>query len=512
MPILGIDLGTTHCKAAIFEENGRLISLATRSTSVHRDPKGFSFYSPKEIWQAVIDIIREVMHNHPEGVIDAIGISSMAETGLLLDKDSDEPVCPLLPWFDPVTTPQAEELSELDDPFTRFIRSGITPSFKCGLAKLRWLRDQGYELSGNVAWLSTADWLAFLLTGSTSTDYSLAGRSYAFRLDQKTWNEELLREVGLSGNIFPPARPSGTVVGKITAASSREAGLAEGLPVAIAGHDHICGAFASGAINPGQVFDSMGTAEAFFGSMDERPLTRADFESGLNYGLHVAPGRMYWLGGLSSSGGSLEWLLGITHTSSYEELEDLQNQMDSQPGDLLYYPYLAGSGSPHTDLHVRASFIGLTAAHRSIDLLKAVFEGTAYEAEFIRRTGERVLGMPITSIIAAGGGTRNNRWMQIKADVSGCRYQVLKMPEATLAGAALLAGIGAGIYPSPGEALKTWQVPSQATIMPDFKRHERYDKKYIRNYLKFQEPLRQFHKANPPNEKRNKDDYSPLPS
>jgi xylulokinase len=183
-------------------------------------------------------------------------------------------------------------------------------------------------------------------------------------------------------------------------------------------------------------------------------------------------------------------------------MEILQEELESQPGDLLFYPYLAGSGSPHTDLHVRGSFIGLTAAHHPKDLLKAVFEGTAYEAEFIRRTGERVLGVPLETIITAGGGTRNRRWVQIKADVSGCRYSVLMMPEATLAGAALLAGIGQGIYPSPGEALKQWHKPGQYSVEPDRELHRIYAEKYSGSYLKFQQPLREFHRANLPVQKK----------
>ena len=415
MPLLGIDLGTAHCKAAIFEENGRLIGLAARSIAAHQDPAGFSYYSPDEVWRTVCEVVQEVLGGLSGQAIEALGISSMAETGLLLEVQSGKPLCPLLPWFDPAATPQAEQLASMGDPYSRFIRAGITPSFKCALAKLLWLRERGQALHPGLVWLSTADWLGFRLTGKAFTDPSLAGRTYAFRLDQKQWDAEKLQELGLPGDLFPPVRPSGAIAGKLSRSASLETGLPEGLPVAIAGHDHICAAFASRAIYPGEAFDSMGTAEALTGPLDERLLTRADYDSGLSFVYHVAPGRMYWMGGLSTSGGSLEWLRGIFGNPplTYADLESMQEAMDSRPGDLMFFPYLAGSGSPHTDLYVRGSFIGLTAAHHQIDLLKAVFEGTAYEMEFIRRAGERVLGVPLRTILAAGGGTRNQRWLQI---------------------------------------------------------------------------------------------------
>jgi sugar (pentulose or hexulose) kinase len=160
------------------------------------------------------------------------------------------------------------------------------------------------------------------------------------------------------------------------------------------------------------------------------------------------------------------------------------------PTGILYFPYLAGSGSPHSDLRVRAAFVGLDAAHSRADLARAVLEGTAYEIEFIRRIAESVINIPVERITVSGGGTRNPHWMQIKADVSGCRLEVLDMPEATLLGAALVAGVGCGVYPDHQTASAMVDRPEQTVYLPDPARHKAYSHYYEIGFLALQAPLR----------------------
>jgi xylulokinase len=279
-------------------------------------------------------------------------------------------------------------------------------------------------------------------------------------------------------------------------------GVPKGVPVAVAGHDHLSGAFAAGVIRPGQVFNSMGTAESFIGVIDERPLGEAEFSSGFTYGCHTVPGRLYWMGGLSASGGSVEWLRSVLGEPplSYADLDALLARAPEGPTGILYFPYLAGSNSPHSDTRVRAAFVGLSASHGRAELLKAVLEGTAYELEYVRKTASQSTGISIDRLRIAGGGTRNRPWMQIKADVSGCRLDLLSMPETTLLGAALLAGIGAGVFGSPAEVFASPDLPGLKdaqveTVLPDPDRHLAYASLYRDGYLKLQIPLRSLGKV-----------------
>jgi xylulokinase len=477
------------------EEGLHLAGASSRPTTTRRAPAGYFYYDPEELWQTVAVVIREIVL--PAGVsrIAAVGIASMAETGLFVDRWSGAPRSVLLPWFDTSATlyPQlSRRLADSRARTRRFSRTGIRPSFKNSLAKILWLRAQDESLAEGTVWLSAADYIAFRLSGQMSTDYSLAGRTFAFRIDQKTWDEDWLQEFGLGSELFPRLMQSGAPVGVCGRESASQTGLAEGTPVSIAGHDHVCAAFAAGAIKPGLVFDSIGTAETLVGALDVRALGETEYQSGLAYGCHVSQGRFYWMGGLSASGGSVEWVRSILGDPplAYPELESLAASAPAGPTGILYFPYLSGSGSPHSDPEVRGAFVGLEASHGRAALLKAVLEGTAYEMEFIRRAAEEAIGLKIEAIIAAGGGTRNRHWMQIKADVSGCRLEVPPMPEATLLGAALLAGLGSGVFADEQSALAARPVSTSETILPDASRNQAYRTIFEQGYLPLQAPLR----------------------
>lgn len=490
--LLGVDAGTTHVKAGLFEPDGRLVRLATRPSGAQRAAGGHFHFPAERLWDATAGAIAEAAAG--AGPIQAVGVASMAETGLLVDRRTGQPRSDMLAWYDTSAAPQAARLAEAGGVAAGFRRSGVYPTFKCSLAKVLWLRDhQAARLDGAV-WLSTADYLVYRLTGNLATDYSLAGRTYAFDLTTQRWDGDWLATFGLREELFPVALPSGTRAGTVTAAGEAATRLPTGTPVAVAGHDHVAAALAGGAIAPGRVFDSMGTAETLLGAIRARPLGEAELASGLSYGAHVVPGLAYWMGGLSASGGSIEWLRGVLRDPplTYEDLDALLAHHRDQPGELLYFPYLSGSGAPHTDPHAPGAFVGLRAGHVRADLIWAVLEGTAYELEFIRRAAEAVLGEAIRTVYAAGGGTRNRRWLQIKADVSGCRYAVLPVVDATVLGAALVAGLGEGVYADAAHAWATLATARSTVYEPRPDAHARYRRRYEDGYLLFQGPLRQY--------------------
>ena len=491
MAILAVDIGTTHCKAGLFALDGTALKIATRPMVVQRASSGESYFDPEELWGTASAVIREVASADS---IAAIGIASMAETGLLLDRRTGAPRSVFIPWFDTSAQPQAELIRRAADPLECYLKTGRRISFKSSLAKILWLREKDESLLKGAIWLSAADYIAYRLTGEFGTDPSLAAFTFAFRLDQKVWDSDWLWEWHLGPNFFPPIHPSGAPLGCVQSDVANSLGLTPNIPVAVCGHDHAAAAFAMNVTCPGKVFDSMGTAETLIGAFAERPLTKDDFRAGLIYGCHVARGRGYWLGSLSASGGSVEWLrrqLG-NDPLSYEEVDALLASASSEPTGILYFPYLLGSGAPHIDPHVHGAFVGLSTLHGRADLLKAVLEGAAYEVEFIREAGQEVTGQSIATLIAAGGGTRNRTWLQIKADVSGCRIEASGEPEATLLGGALVAGIGTGVYASESEAFAGLCSKQVEIFLPNSERHASYRRLYEQGYLRLQEPLRQY--------------------
>ncbi len=491
---LSLDLGTTHIKAGLYASNGDCLQVTRQPTPLRDASKGYRYIDPTALWEKAAGMLGELGTGAAAEHVAGIGIAGMAESGLLVDRRSGEARSVIFPWFDTAAGAVVDLLRRAGDVRQRFLASGIYPSFKCSLAKILWARQYlGAGLDGAL-WLSVPDFIAFQLSGAPGTDYSLAGRTYAFQIYAKNWDTDWLKAFDLPAGLFPPALPAGEPVGRLKAAVARQFHLPAGIPVCIAGHDHICAALAVGAAQPGVVLDSMGTAEALCGAFPEKPLGEAEFQSGFSFGCHTVPGQFYWMGGLSTSGGALEWLgsLWPGRRLSYDELDETLADIPEGPGEILFFPYLAGSGSPHSAPRLRAAVIGLDASHHLGNLVRAVLEGTAYEVEFMRGRAQQLTGRPIERVIATGGGVRNRRWMQIKADVSGCRYELAPTPEAVLLGAALTAGIGAGIYRNVSEAQAAAQLPPGEAYLPDVGRHTRYQRIWEDSYLRMQEPLRAY--------------------
>jgi sugar (pentulose or hexulose) kinase len=494
---IGVDVGTTHCKASLFVEQGarlRLAASSTKPSGVKHDLTGYAYYDPEQLFSTVATCIREVQAAVADALPLAVGIASMAESGLLVDGESGSHVSPVLPWFDQTAAPQAAELGHHGDPDQRmrgFLRSGIYPSFKCSLAKILWWLEEQKIGIGDLIWLPVASYIAFRLSGEMTCDPSLAGRTYAFDINRRVWDGDWLDKWGLSAANFPPILPAGTKIGGCL--EGNQAGLPPETPVCLTGHDHVCAAFAVGAVRPGTAFDSMGTAESLLGAYEAAEMGEAEYRSGLSYGCHVAQGCNYWMGGLSASGGSLEWLRALLGKPplSYDDLDALVEQAGEDPSGIVYFPYLSGSGSPHSDPGARAALVGLRASHRNADLVKAVLEGTAYELEFIRQAAEGAAGAKIGHILAAGGGTRNRRWLQIKADVSGCTVEALEMTEVVTLGAALLSGVGSGRFANEAEALAARPELRGESFFPNMKKHALYQEIYQGGFLPLQEPLRE---------------------
>jgi sugar (pentulose or hexulose) kinase len=420
----------------------------------------------------------------------------MVETGLLLDRKTGTPRTALIPWFEPASELQARQLVNTGEPEQNFCSKGIYPSFKCSLAKILWLQqNQGKSLQDSI-WLSAADYLAYQLSGVFATDPSLAGRTYAFDINRREWDSDWLHDFGITVDQFPQILPTGSVVGFVTPNAPNDLGLTSGIPVSICGHDHVCGALAATGGDPQFLFDSMGTAEALVGALPQQPLGTPEYRSGLTFGCHVIPGMNYWMGGLSSSGGSIEWLRSILASPalSYTELESFYASFTDGPGDLLYFPYLAGSGAPHSDSLARGAFIGLSAQHNRADLVKAVLEGTAFEIEVIRQAAQAITGNTLQYTVAAGGGAKNSTWLQIKADVSGFPIRISDNLETTLLGAAISAGAGCGIFADIREAYDAMTPEDSITFQPDSGRHEQYQRIYQNGYLTLQAPLRAYYR------------------
>ncbi|TVY08397.1 FGGY-family carbohydrate kinase [Paenibacillus cremeus] len=210
---LGIDMGTTHCKAGLVTEDGRLAAVASRPTPVHSTSDGGCAYDPDVLWQTISEIVSEVYVVCGRPLIACVGVTSMAEAGLLVDRTTGIPSSEFVPWYDTRALSQTDKLIQESDLQERFAKTGLHASFKYGLAKLLWIQDHHSDALKDAVWLSAADYIVYRLTGTMVTDYTLAARTYCFDIASRSWDHDWIRHFGFSSTLFPEAVPSGVPIG-----------------------------------------------------------------------------------------------------------------------------------------------------------------------------------------------------------------------------------------------------------------------------------------------------------
>ncbi len=474
--LLGIDIGTTHVKARAYDEAGRLLADARRQTPTTRLPAGGAEYAADALEEAAFGAAREVVEG--AGPPRAIGIASMAESGFLLGESGDA-LAPAIAWFDGRTAPQADRWRRRMDARELFARTGlhVTPLFTA--CKLEWLRENSSHLFARAAgWLGMSEYLVFRMTGERTTDPSLAGRTMLYDVGAGRWDEELCDLAGVPLGLLPPVHESGTVLGGLTAQAARRLSAPAGTPVVVAGHDHICGAFGAGATAPGEIVDSMGTAEALLLTLTEPPLDATGHALGLPVGRHVLPGRYYVAATLPRSGGlvgQLKQLLGGTD-------EDLA-RWTREAAALA--PGGGGVCLPPTDERPGADGLLLCALGNGGGpghLLRAVLEGLTLKMNHDLSRAVAASGAAPSRITLLGGGAQSRLWARLKADASGLPVRVVSDPECVARGAAMLAGVGAGVFPDTDSVPS----PDYETALEPSGTHAEYE----RLYAEVHEPLR----------------------
>lgn len=455
--VISLDVGTTHLKAALFDENGVLLRMEKEPTPSISSEYG-EVYDPVRFRSVVLGQLDRLLEASPS-IPAGICITGMAEAGLILDRATGEPKSELLPWFHPGPLPLAEAMPP-EESDRLFGKTGLRNSFKYGIYKYRWLLSRHSLKPEGTVWLSVCDYIAFCLTGEYVTDPSFAARTYVYDVQTGRWDAERLTEYGLTCENFPRVLPSGT-----------PAGTFRSIPVAIGGHDHICAAFGLLFSDPRGVCDSAGTSETYVGLIPADKLTGGfPSESGLLYGPFV-DGGFFYMGNVPSSGHSVEWFRKKLQLSpvEYREMDERTARLSSGPTGILYLPYLTGMGAPWYRPELTAALLGVTEAHDGTQVLKAIFEGIQYQARWLLEILEKAHGVSPRRIICAGGSVKNRLMMQIKADVLNCEVSVPAQSEATLSGCAALflhknsgREAAAGFLAGAAESRETY-VPSPDT-------------------------------------------------
>lgn len=466
--LMGIDMGTTHIKVATFDLQGNLHTLEMSRTNTKSLGEGKAVYEPEEIWDSVVALLRRTAEQlAPCDRVLSISVASMGEAGLLLDAEH-RPLTPIFSWFDVRGKEPMEEWYRQISPEECFAITGLNYNYIYSLFKLLWIKQNQPEVYGQaVKWLCMPDYIYFRLTGEFATDYSIASRTMLFDIRQREWSQTLLDLAGIDRNLLPPAYQGGTVIGEVSREVCELTGLTGKISVAVGGHDHICGTLAANVIEPGKVMNSSGTAETLNAVFTNLPPLSTDTFSGFNVGCHVVPGLYYLQGEIVSSGVSVEWFLDKFCCAddgtrmSYGEMERRARLAPPGSQGLFFIPHLRGGSPPVPAPFSKGCFLGIRDYHTKDDFLRAIHEGLCCEVAGILKSMESVLGLEFQSIHAIGGGTKNELWMEIKSAAAAKPIEIPQVQESTLLGAALLGGVGAGVYSDHYKAARVTYRPSR---------------------------------------------------
>ncbi len=484
MALLGLDVGTTGCKAILFDEDGTLLAAAGREYGVDIPQSQWAEQNIENVWNLAKEAIQESVSSAGLNAIAAISLSVHGEAVTPVDAQGNV-LRPTILGMDTRTDEQNDWLRQHFGERALFDLTGMPIHTINTLPKLLWVKQHE-----PVVWeqadkfLLVEDYLIYKMTGQAVVSDCLASRTQLFDLQEGVWSKEILSALALDPERLSQVKPSGTVAGELSSSLVAELGLARAPIVVTGGHDQACGALGVGLTEPGLAMVSTGTAEVVEVALPSPKINQTLFEGNISVYKHVVPG-LYLAMTLNHSGGmTLRWFRDEfceqqmeQAAQSRDDAYDLMLQGAPEgPTGLLLLPHFSGSGTPTFDTASKGAILGLTYATKRADLAKAILEGLTYEMRLnldLLKEG----GVQIDVLRAIGGGAKSSLWLQLKADITGIPVVVPQITEAAGLGAALLAGVGAGIYPEVIEAAKRFLNLDQE-FQPDCTRQEAYDAQF----------------------------------
>jgi len=458
--VLGIDVGTGGTRALIIDDQGNVVASATEEHAPFASPRmDWAEQQPEDWWRACGIAVRGALEKSKLRAEDiaCVGFSGQMHGAVMLDV-KDRPVRPALIWCDVRTEEQCRQLSEKLGT-DRIIELTCNPPLtNFTLTKFLWVRQYEPENWKRVrSVMLPKDYVRFCLTGERAIDMADASGTLMLDVAHRRWSREMLDAGGLDERLLPALFESPDVCGSVSAAGAAATGLKPGTPVVAGAGDQAAGATGMGIVAPGAVSATIGTSGVVFAATDRPAL---DPKGRLHTFCHAIPGRWHVMGVTQAAGLSLRWFrdqFGAGQDDGrdpYERLADEASHVPAGSDGLLWTPYLMGERTPHLDSQARAALVGLTALHTRAHVIRAILEGVAFS---LRDTFGifAEMDVPVKNIRLGGGGARSKLWRQIQADVYGRDVEIVAAEEGAAYGAAILAGVGAKLWPSVDDACRS---------------------------------------------------------
>jgi len=380
--------------------------------------------------------------------ISAVGLSGQMHGAVLLDAD-DKLLRPSIIWCDQRSEAQCQQLTEQIGA-SRLIELTCNPALTgFTLPKILWVKDHEPEHWRRLrSLLLPKDYVRLRLTGDKAIDVADASGTLLLDVSARQWSREMLDAAGINDNVLPRLFESPEITGSVSQSAAELTGLRAGTPVVAGAGDQAAGAVGMGIVKPGSVSATIGTSGVVFAATNNPAL---DPKGRVHTFCHAIPNRWHVMGVTQGAGLSLRWFRDQFGLAPYDQLTAEAADVPAGADNLLWAPYLMGERTPHLDPNARAALVGLTASHTRAHVVRAILEGVAFS---LRDSLEifRDMNVPVESIRLGGGGARSKLWRQIQADVYAHAVDIVQAEEGAAYGAALLAGVGGGLWKSVDDA------------------------------------------------------------
>lgn len=490
--LMGVDIGSTNTKAVVFDPAGNVISEGSAETRLSYDAAHptWTYWDPEDLWRGAKQAISTAVAGlKGEDRVVALGCSCFSADFVPVDAHL-QPLYPFKSWHCSRTVPQMQQWLESYSEAELLYRHGIMTEKLVSLFTMRWLQQNQPEVVRDThKILFVSDYINMKLTGETVTDYTQAATSGAFDPVSGAWSEEFLNWAGFSVEQMPEARLSGAPIGRIIPEVARELGLPEDMLVVVAAHDNECAGLALGVRDEMSAYNICGTWEMILALHHAPNFDRAHVQREIKAVRYFLP-ETYGSLKFGLSGNLMEWakdnFYGLeaqkaqaSGTSVWDLILKQTQKVPTLSHGILVMPFKAGASGRDRSQFASGTILGIDNYLDKADVMHAIFEALGYQTRDFLENMEAACGRRYDKLICVGGPTRNRQLMQIKADICNRPVFIAHISEGTAMGAAILAGVGAGIYRDALDAMvRLDENRSYTQYLPDADRAALYEEAY----------------------------------
>ncbi|MGI6093893.1 MAG: xylulokinase [Lachnospiraceae bacterium] len=484
--LIGLDLGTTALKIALFDSKGELLAVSTQEYSLMTPKVNFVEEEAEVYWNAFCAGLSDLKTQYPITEEDsiALAISAQGETMICIDKDG-RPLRNAIVWMDNRAVEEAQAMADHFGDDTCYQVTGQVSFEPCWpAAKILWIRNHEPEVfQQTYKYLLIEDYFIYRMTGRFATEGSLVCSSVYWNITTKKYWPEMLEFLGIREDQLAPVYESGEVVGKMLSQVQKELGLGEDVTVCTGALDQAAGAIGVGNVHEGMFSENIGSALAIC-----VPVSKPTFDPNRKMPLHYfAISDMYMMHTFTTGGMALRWfrdkfcqdemtVASILDADAYDLMGKEADSVAPGAEGLMMLPHLSGSLAPDVNAKAKGVWFGFTMKHTKAHFVRAIFESVGY---ILQRNMDALkdMGITVTEVRSLGGGSKSAVWSQIKSDITGKRLLTMRSKEAACLGAAILAGKAVGLFDSIDGAVDS-MIDTKAVFDPNPDNREVYETGY----------------------------------